>query len=170
MKTLCIFLLFFLFSHTPDIENKVILAGNVEITTKTEEFSPEALKAYISEKELLHPEIVYAQAIWETGGFESRIFKENNNLFGMKYIHDCNCSITRKGTRETTAIGSKYKHAVYDNWKSSVDDYLLWQKMFKKTPIVKETDYFTLLGKWYATDPNYVKHIKNIKNKQIYEK
>ena len=117
------------------------------------EFNERNLKAYIELKGIKHPHIVYAQAVLETGNFTSKIFKKNNNLFGMRHVK------TNK-FRETTSIGSRYKHAIYKSWKSSVDDYLLWQQMYKVTPIETEEDYFKLLGKKYATDKKYVNSLK----------
>ena len=157
MKSLCIFIVFLLYSHVPNTGNIAILSQNTEFNAKIEEFSPEALKTYIIKKKLLHPDIVYAQAVWETGNFTSNVFKENNNLFGMKHV-------SKNGKRKTTSIGRNRKHAVYENWKKSVDDYVLWQEMFKKTPIKTEKEYYKMLGRIYATDPNYVKNIKQLIN------
>lgn len=121
-------------------------------------FSKNNLVKYILSKKIQHPHIVYAQSILETGEFTSTIFKENNNLFGMKYVGDFRALYRRP----TTAIGSRYNHAIYTDWKKSVDDYVLWQQMFKKTAIDKEDDYFKLLGWKYATDPRYVSSVKII--------
>lgn len=127
-------------------------------TINTNEFSVVNLQKYIREKKIKHPQIVYAQALLETGEFTSVIFKENNNLFGMKYVQD----FGTKYTRPTTAVGSKYGHAIYEHWKKSVDDYQLWQQMFKRTPTEKEDEYFTLLKNKYAEDSRYVSHLKII--------
>lgn len=125
-----------------------------------DEFSEENLKKYIEVKGIKHPEIVYAQAVLETGKFSSTIFKENHNLFGMKYVHTCGCRISGSNVRPTTAIGSRYGHARYQHWKKSVDDYLLWQKMFKRTPIETREEYFKLLGRSYAESKQYVSILK----------
>ncbi len=124
----------------------------------SDEFSIENLRMYIEQKKIKHPHIVYAQAVLETGNFRSTIFLENHNLFGMKYVHD----FRQTNKRPTTATGSRYKFAVYRHWKKSVDDYLLWQQMFKITPIEKESDYFKLLGRMYAVEDWYVKALKKI--------
>jgi len=118
-------------------------------------FSQEALKQYILEQGILHPEIVYAQAVLETGRFTSRIFLENNNLFGMR--------LAKK--RYTLAIGERYAHAVYNNWQESVDDYLLWQRQWKR-PIETEAQYLRLLDKVYAEDPHYIKVVLLVREKQ----
>ena len=39
---------------------------------------------YILELNIQHPEVVLRQARIESGNFKSRIFLENNNMFGMK--------------------------------------------------------------------------------------
>ncbi len=115
-------------------------------------FTPYNLQQYIIEKNIRHPHIAYAQTLLETGEFKSTIFRENNNLFGMK----------RSIKRPTTAVGVKYGHAVYTDWKKSVDDYLLWQNMFKKTPTEREDQYFALLKQKYAEDKRYVSILKTI--------
>jgi hypothetical protein len=121
----------------------------------TPKFSREALKQYIIFKQINHPEIAYAQALLETGGFTSRIYRENNNLFGMK--------LAKK--RRTVATGEKYGHAVYNNWQESVDDYLLWQQQFKRTPILTEKQYYRLLDAIYAEDTTYIQVVKIVRKR-----
>ena len=62
--------------------------------------------------------LITAQAGFETGNFTSVIFKENNNLFGMKLPR----------VRKTTAIGENRGHAVYKNLEDSIKDYWLYSK------------------------------------------
>lgn len=64
--------------------------------------------------------VIYAQSVLETGGFDSPIFKENNNLFGMK--------LPRK--RKSHATGENRGHATYKNIKNSIRDYFLRQQNF----------------------------------------
>jgi len=64
---------------------------------------------------------ITAQAGHETGDFKSRIFKENNNCFGMKLAR----------VRKTTATGEKYGHATYTDLKSCIDDFYLYYNGFK---------------------------------------
>lgn len=59
---------------------------------------------------------VTAQTILETGNFTSRIYKSNNNLFGMKMPKH----------RPTTALFEQHKHAFYATAKESVADFLIW--------------------------------------------
>lgn len=97
-----------------------------------------------------HPEIVYAQAILETGSFSSNIFKENNNLFGMKTPR----------VRPTTAIGTHRGHAKYKSWQDSVRDYALWQEYYKsKGYDITKYDIFL---KKFNSKPSYINRVKYI--------
>ena len=101
---------------------------------------------------LKYPYIVLAQAKIESGNYTSVIFKENNNLFGMKLAR----------LRPTTLIGENKGHAVYTTWKESVYDYCLYQSSFNfKT----EDEYYHILYN-YAQDSTYVNYIKDIVNKE----
>jgi flagellum-specific peptidoglycan hydrolase FlgJ len=96
---------------------------------------------------------VYAQAYHETGGFTSRIFRENNNLFGMRL----------PSIRETKATGEQYEHATFKNWWDSIWDYFLRQKEFN----ISVNEYVQkTVNSGYATDQSYMgkwlKHIKKV--------
>ena len=101
----------------------------------------DSLLNYIYELRVQHPYIVYAQAIIESGNFSSKIFKENNNLFGMKLAYQ----------RPTTAIRAQYSHAVYKNWKVFWTCYLA-----KYLRNLTEEEYFIKL-KSYAMDEKLCK-------------
>lgn len=154
----CIFLLFGVrgtFSEESQLPDNQSLTEITITLCEIPKFSKENLKEYLISKCVLHPEIAFAQSVLETGNFTSRIFKENNNLFGMKLAVK----------RRTLAIGERYGHACYDNWQDSVDDYLLWQGMWKITPIESERDYYRLLDRVYAEDPDYIKVVKLVRKK-----
>jgi len=118
---------------------------------KANEFTPEKLKAYILELNIRFPHIVYAQAQLESGRFKSKIFKENNNLFGMKQAR----------RRPTTNKGEENGHAFYDNWKESVVDYAFYSAQYL-SHIKSEKEYFDYLGQNYAEDPKYVPKLLKI--------
>lgn len=164
MKHLCIILLILLsWFKTEEREIKYSFKPIIK-----EQFLPVDVWIYIQTKEIKHKHIVYAQALLETGEFTSIIFKENKNLFGMKYVDTIRLKRLGYHYRPTVAIGEQYKHAKYLDWKKSIDDYLLWQQMFKRTPIETEQQYFALLNKGYAENPNYVFVLKQIiKQKKI---
>jgi flagellum-specific peptidoglycan hydrolase FlgJ len=121
--------------------------GVVKITPQYYLFSKENMIKLINDLNIAHPDIVIAQAIIESGNFKSNIFKENNNLFGMKMPE----------YRKTTAIGINRGHAVYSSWRESVIDYALWQG--KRARYSTKNQYLRRL-KSYAADPNYITKIK----------
>lgn len=114
-------------------------------------FSEDKLISKLKELNFKFPYIVYAQSLVETGGFTSRIFQENHNLFGMK----------EASVRLNLAKGTQYNHAYYDNWEQSVMDYALYAASYLKE-LSTEEKYFTYLGQHYAEDPNYVTKLKKI--------
>jgi len=97
------------------------------------------------------PEIVFAQAVLESGHFKSPLFERANNLFGMK--------VPTK--RETTAIGSTNGYSKYANWHQSIYDYKLWQEfLFNRKGELSKAEYYAYLKKWYATDTKYVTKVQ----------
>jgi uncharacterized FlgJ-related protein len=110
----------------------------------------------IKDLNLKFPEIVYAQAVLETGNFKSEVFLHNNNLFGMKVAT----------IRPTTALGVNLNHAYYSDYKQSVYDYAFYQSYYLKD-IKNQDDYLKYLGRSYAEDSLYVNKLKRIiqKNK-----
>jgi hypothetical protein len=96
--------------------------------------------------EIKHPEIVYAQAILETGHFKSKGCTRDNNLFGLF------------NSREM-------KYHKFSHWSQSVEAYKNWiQNRYKDSE-----DYYTFLERiGYAEDPNYINKLKQIvKNGKI---
>jgi uncharacterized FlgJ-related protein len=131
--------------------------------TESVSLTHELLYEQIIEKNIKYPEVVFAQAVLESGHFKAPLFISQNNLFGMK--------VPKK--RETTAINKGNKgYAKYLNWSSSIDDYLLWQQFtLKNKSGLTKSQYLSLLGKIYAKDKNYVSTLKRVmgKHKKILE-
>jgi len=100
---------------------------------------------------IAYPDVVLAQAKIETANFTSKIFRENNNMFGMKLPE----------RRRTTAVGENRNHAKYTSWIQSIIDYKLWQdQMIHRAPT--KHAYLAYLKRNYAEDKNYIKKIKQI--------
>ena len=97
------------------------------------------------------PYIVLAQSILETDSFRSNIFKENNNLFGMK----------KAVIRVNIAKGVQYDHAYYGSWMDSLIDYALYYSTYL-SQLKTEEDFFDYLSQSYAEDKEYVKKLKAI--------
>lgn len=98
------------------------------------------------------PDIVFAQAMIESGELTSKLFKTTNNMFGMKY----------PSIRETTAKGkTNGGYSKYEDWNFGVYDYFLWQDhMLRNRNEITKSQYLSLLGRVYAKDPNYVSKVK----------
>lgn len=93
----------------------------------------EALEYY----DIHHKEIVYAQAILETGHFKSKGCTIGNNLFGLR---------------------GKHYHR-YNHWTDSVKAY----KEKIQSRYKPKEDYYSFLKRIkYATNPNYISLLKNI--------
>lgn len=125
------------------------------IISKQNEFTEDKFIQKIKELNFKFPHIVLAQAKLETGNFTSKMFNENNNLFGMKEARQ----------RINTAGGTQHGHAYYDTWLESVYDYAFYSSTYLHK-IKNERDYFNYLSQSYAEDPNYISSLKNIIEKE----
>lgn len=84
------------------------------------------------------PEIVYCIAVKETGNFTSKLYLQDNNLFGL-YDNK----------------NKKYYH--FDSWEESVLAY----KYFIEKKYNGEEDYYRFLTQLpYAMNKNYIKDLK----------
>lgn len=122
--------------NTDNIEHS---AAPAFFSQSPEEGLVEALEYY----EIQYPEIVYAQALLETGHFSSSVCKNYNNLFGL--------------------YNSKIKdYYSFEHWSDSVKAY----RDFVQYKYKGNTDYYTFLVDLpYATDPNYIRKIKQLEYK-----
>ena len=109
----------------------------------------------INKLNLEHPEIVFSQVILETGYLTSKLYRENNNLFGMRV----------SGSRATMSNKIVNGYKWYPSWRESLIDYALLQMAFYKNKSEKE--YFDKLSRVYAEDPYYVTKLKKIKNEKF---
>lgn len=140
-----------LFFPSWEMKKETIIKIEENLEEKNE-ISHKNLYNAIVESGIKFPEIVFIQAIIESGNFESRLFKNHNNLFGMRFPR----------VRETTATGkNKRGYARYKNWDDSVLDYYFWQSFFlRKKGASNKEEYLDLLDDIYAEDESYVSVIK----------
>lgn len=91
--------------------------------------------------EIEHKEIVLAQAILETGWFDSYNCKRRNNLFGLYNSR-------------------RLKMHSFEHWSVSVKKYKKWiQRRYKET----DKDYYHFLKRIkYAEDPEYISKLKKV--------
>jgi hypothetical protein len=118
------------------------------------DYSEEKLIKEINRMNFRFPHIIYAQAILETNNFKSKLFIENNNLFGMKEAK----------MRNTLALGTQNSYAYYNSWWESLLDFGFWYSSYARK-CKTENEYYDLLSKIYAEDPLYI-----VKTKQIVER
>lgn len=147
-----------LFSFSGYTVGRVMKLGNLShlekellvVDLQRDDFTEEKLAILLKKLKIQYPEVVLAQARLETGGYKSRIFRENHNLFGMK----------EAVRRINTAQGTQYNHAYYEHWRESVYDYAFYQCRYMGQVRSRE-EYFNLLSQSYAEDPVYVTKLKN---------
>ena len=131
-------------SQQPKVETvPVIEVADTIINEQPKFFSQtpkEGLEEALSYYGLKHKDIVYAQAILETGHFKSNVCLKYNNLFGL--------------------YNSKEKrYCKFEHWTESVVAYLDYVQYRYKPP----NDYYKFLSDiGYAKDPNYINKLKGI--------
>ena len=124
------------------------IVGTIELVPEERPIR-EQVQDYIEHCGIVHADVVMKQAVLETGNFNSRLFTEDNNLFGMKYAYN----------RPTTAIGMNDNgSAIYHNWQHSVIDYMLFQQKY-----YKGGDYYKFLKRCYAEDTLYTRKLRRTK-------
>ena len=117
-------------------------------------FTEEKFINKIKQLNLNYPYIIYAQAMLESGNFTSKIFKENNNMFGMKQAR----------VRINLAKSTQYNHAYFETWEDCLLDFAFHRATYF-SKLKTEQDYYNYLGKYYAEDPSYVGKLKSMVNK-----
>ena len=104
----------------------------------------EGLKEALAYYGIKCPNIVYAQAVLETGHFKSDVCQSKNNLFGL---YDSN----------------NKKYYEFDHWSESVLAY----KNYIQSKYKSDSSYYKFLQSInYAEDPTYVKKVKRLVNKK----
>lgn len=110
------------------------------------ELNEKNLKEAIKYFDLEYADIVYTQAVLESGHFKSKLCVKHNNLFGLYNSR-------------------KHEFFRFNHWSESVLGYKRSIQNRYKPP----QDYYIFLKELgYAEDPNYIKKLKQL-NKQ-YEK
>lgn len=104
-----------------------------------------------------------AQAAHETANFQSTLFKENNNLFGMKLPKE----------RNTFATGERYGHAVFESIGDSVLDFALYYKARKLKSVYPSLSAYIetikKIGYFEAKLEDYKRGVGHFLNLYFYE-
>ena len=102
----------------------------------------EGLKEALAYYGIKCPNIVYAQAVLETGHFKSNVCQGKNNLFGL---YD----------------SSNKKYYEFSHWSESVLAY----KNYIQSKYKSDSSYYKFLQSInYAEDPTYIKKVKRLVN------
>jgi len=149
-----------IFGYTPKQEVSIPEEQKLIVLKEVNKFSEERLVDEIAGLNFRFPHIVLAQAKLESNNFRSYLFKENNNMFGMKLA----------SSRLTIANGEEHGYASYESWSESLMDYALYYSSYLRN-VKTEREYYQFLSKFYAEDVAYVSKIQNlIKNEQLKSK
>lgn len=120
----------------PVIEEEIIEEEPVFFSQSPEEGLADALNYY----EVEYPEIVYAQAVLETGHFTSDLCVTHNNLFGLYNSR-------------------RRRYFRFNHWTESVEAYKSMIQ-YRYTP---PGDYYKFLQRInYAEDPHYIKKLRKL--------
>lgn len=98
--------------------------------------------------------IVVAQAIEESAWFTSRRAKECKNIFGIKI------------SSHPLQSGRSNRYGCYRSIDDCIKHFTLIQRQaINHRHIKSDADYYRYLRRVYATNPKYVKNVKQIKTK-----
>ena len=122
-------------------ENKV-LQENIE-QLKQISFA-DSVKMLIEQLNIAFPDIAYSQMVVETAHFTSIVFRENNNIAGMRCAHK----------RPNLQTGVNRGYATYESWQHSVYDFAIWQAYCVKG--MNREQYIEYLRTTYAADSTYI--------------
>jgi hypothetical protein len=142
---------FLVINISAKIDQKITEDKIMVFLTERNHFTNEKFISKLKEMHFQFPHIIYGQALLETDHFRSRIFKENNNLFGM-----------REATKRVNlCLGTENNYAYYNSWLDSVIDYGFYYSVYLSR-LSNETEYLDFLGEFYAEDVNYVAKLKEL--------
>lgn len=111
---------------------------------KEDTVSLKALKAALIYYKIEHPEIVFAQAILETGWLKSEVCQDYNNLFGLYHYR-------------------KKDFYKFDHWSVSVPKYAKYiQYKYHSSKYDSYYDFLDDVG--YAEDPEYIAKLQSLED------
>lgn len=134
--------------------NKEFPVHYMETPPAQETSLDDSIRHFIHFINVAHPDIVYAQAVLESGNYTSSMFKRYNNLFGMK-----------RASRRANMNQGNTGWSQYDRWEYSIVDYALYQATYMtddRGRVVSREEYLQKLQASYAEDPQYVNKINKL--------
>lgn len=152
-----IILLLLLFSFIVPKNDKIkYIKTEAEVNIITNNsFSKENLIKEIQRLPFKYKDVVLSQCILESGNFKSPVFKQYNNLLGLREAKQ----------RLTLATGTHLNHATFTTWKECLLDRLIFEAKYMHD--LSRSEYLTYLDKVYAEAGGYSKVLEQIikKNK-----
>lgn len=143
------------FYPSPESKARYITQETIVLVLREEnKFSEEKFIAELKRYNNKFSHIILAQAICESGNFSSRLFKEQNNMFGLRI----------PGRRLTLNIKERNGYASFETWRDCVTEYMLYYSSFLRH-IKTDEEYYKYLGSSYAEDPNYILKIRRLASK-----
>jgi uncharacterized FlgJ-related protein len=121
-------------------KKKIMIEDTTEVVPVVDstKITKDMLIEYILQSKIAHPEIAYSIIMTESG-MCSKLFKSNNNLFGMR----------QPGVRPTMSKGPKYGFASFEKWQHSVLDYKLYLEFVGGHKLTRD-QYLAHLDRNYA--------------------
>jgi len=121
-------------------KKKIMIEDTTEVipVVDSTKITKDMLIEYILQSKIAHPEIAYSIIMTESG-MCSKLFKSNNNLFGMR----------QPGVRPTMSKGPKYGFASFEKWQHSVLDYKLYLEFVGGHKLTRD-QYLAHLDRNYA--------------------
>jgi len=114
------------------------------------EINDSILYQFLLNNNAWYPDILLKQAKIESANYTSNIYKNTNNLYGMK----------RVGKRQTTQLNNTYNgYGSYNNWCLSVLDRMLWDVFIFKGKKPSKEEYLNAMN-IYAEDDFYIQKLK----------
>ena len=108
------------------------------------------LYQFLLDNNAWYPDILLKQAKIESANYTSDVYKNTNNLYGMKKV----------GKRQTTQVNNTYKgYGCYNNWCLSVLDRMLWDIFVFNGEKPSREKYLKAMS-IYAEDKNYLTKLK----------
>lgn len=113
------------------------------------EINDTVLYQFLVNNNAWYPDILLKQAKIESANYSSNVYKNTNNLYGMKKV----------GKRQTTQLNNTYNgYGSYNNWCLSVLDRMLWDIFTFKGEKPSREEYLKAMG-IYAEDENYINKV-----------
>lgn len=105
-----------------------------------------------------HPNVVYAQACWESGHFTSKIYRERNNCLG---IYD---SVRKRYAYFDSWIDClvAYKNRFQQKHLKDETEENYWKRMEEIKNYTDEEYLLWVVSRGYASDTNYLNNIRKM--------